>query len=138
MYLEHSKQDPIFDMSNIICNDLQDANKETNPTTAQGIETIITSRPINYYNKAHEVKSSKTIHLQSTRKSILNHRDGRPGVVILGDSHARGIASELLKQSNHQVSATGYVKPNSGLTELLRSAKSDINKLSRRDVVVYA
>ena len=28
------------------------------------------------------------------------------------------------------------MKPNSGLIELLRSAKSDINKLSRRDVVI--
>jgi lysophospholipase L1-like esterase len=108
----------------------------TNPTTAQGIETIITSRPINYYNKAHEAKTSKTTHLQPTRKGILNHRDGRPGVIILGDSHARGIASELLQQTNHQVSATGYVKPNSRLTELLRPAKSDLNKLSSRDAVI--
>ena len=108
----------------------------TNPNIAQGIKTVITSRPINYYNKAHEAKTSKAIQIQSTRKGILDHRDGRPGVVILGDSDARVIASELLQQSNHQVSATGYMKPNSGLIELLRSAKSDLNKLSGRDAVI--
>ena len=48
----------------------------------------------------------------------------------------RGIASELLQQTNHQVSATGYVKPNSKLIELLRPAKSDLNKLSSRDAVI--
>jgi lysophospholipase L1-like esterase len=107
-----------------------------NPSTAQRIETVITSRPSNYYNKPHEVRTSRTTHLQSTRKGTLKHRDRRPGAVILGDSHARGIASELLQQSNHQISATGYVKPNAGLTELLRTAKSDLNKLSKRDAVI--
>ena len=68
--------------------------------------------------------------------AIFGPRSRSRSIVILGESHARGIASEHLQQFNHQVSATGYVKPNSGLTELLRSAKSDINKLSRRDVVI--
>jgi hypothetical protein len=109
---------------------------ESIPITAQGTETVITSRPSNYYSKAHDVKTSRTTHLQSTRKGSSEHQDGRPGFVILGDSHARGIASELLQQSNHQISATGYVKPNAGLAELLRMAKSDLNKLSRMDAVI--
>ena len=110
----------------------------TNLATAQSIETVITSRSTDYYhyNKVHEAKTSRTNYLQSTRQDISKHRDGRPRVVILGDSHARGIASELLQQSNHQISATGYVKPNAGLTELLRTAKSDLHKLSSRDAVI--
>jgi lysophospholipase L1-like esterase len=100
------------------------------------IERVITSRLSNYYNKAHEVKTSRTTNRQSTRKGSLKHRDGRPGFVILGDSHARGIASELLQQSNHQISATGYVKPKAGLAELLQTAKSELNKLSRKDTVI--
>ena len=57
-------------------------------------------------------------------------------VIILGDSHARGIASELLQQSNHQFHTTGYVKPNATLTELLRTAKCELNKLSSKDTVI--
>jgi len=52
------------------------------------------------------------------------------------EGHARGIASELLQQSNHQVRVTGYVKPNAGLTELLRTAKSDLHKLPSKDAVI--
>jgi hypothetical protein len=40
------------------------------PITAQGIETVITSRPSNYYNKAYEVKTNRTTNLQSTRKEL--------------------------------------------------------------------
>jgi hypothetical protein len=83
-----------------------------------------------------EAKTSRTTHLQATSKDISNHRDERPKIIILGDSHARGIASELLQQSNHQVSATGYVKPNTGLIELLQTAKSDLHKLSSKDAVI--
>ena len=43
----------------------------TNPTTAQGIETIITSRPINYYNKAPEAKTSKTTPSSTSEKGHL-------------------------------------------------------------------
>ena len=70
----------------------------TNPATAQSIETVITSRSTDYYyyyNRVHEAKTSRTTHLQSTRQDIPNHRDGRPRVVILGDSHMRGIATTI-------------------------------------------
>jgi hypothetical protein len=69
-------------------------------------------------------------------RNIMNHRDGRPRIVILSDSHVRGTASELLQQPNHQLRATGYVKPNAGLTELLRTAKSDLHKLSSKYAVI--
>ena len=54
----------------------------------------------------------------------------------MGDSHARGVAGELLHQSNHRFNTTGYVKPKAGLTELLNTAKNDLSKLTRVDTLI--
>ena len=107
-----------------------------NPTTAQSIETVITSKPTHYYNRTCASTTSRTTQPQSARKDSMNRQDGRSRVIILGDSHTRGTASELLQQSNHQFHTTGYVKPNARLPELLRTAKSELNKLSSKDTVI--
>ena len=107
-----------------------------NPTTDQSIETVITSKPTHYYNRTCASITNRTTQLQSAREDSMNRQDGRSRDIILGDSHARGIASELLQQSNHQFHTTGYVKPKARLPELLWTAKSELNKLSSKDTVI--
>jgi hypothetical protein len=104
-----------------------------NPTTAQSILTVITSKSTHYYNRTCASIMSRTTELQLARKDSMNRQDGSSRVIILGDSHARGIASELLQQCDHQFRTTGYVKPNARLPELLRTVKSELNKLSSKD-----
>ena len=51
MYLEHSTQDPLLDMSNIICNDIQDANKEQRIKSLGFIHSTVNHQK-NYVNPA--------------------------------------------------------------------------------------
>jgi hypothetical protein len=69
-------------------------------------------------------------------KKNKKQQDRRSRIVILGDSHARGVAGELLHQLNHRLNTIGYVKPKAGLTELLNTAKNDLRKLTRTDTLI--
>jgi hypothetical protein len=69
-------------------------------------------------------------------KKKKHQQDGRPRIVALGDSHARGIAGELIHQSNHQFHITGYVKPNAKLSELITTTKSELSRLTKTDTII--
>ena len=57
-------------------------------------------------------------------------------VIILGDSHARGCASEVKKVFNETFEVTGYVKPGSGSKIVTETASVEVQKLSKKDVVI--
>jgi hypothetical protein len=57
-------------------------------------------------------------------------------ITIMGDSHARGIAGELLHRLNHRHRITGLVKPNADLTEVLNSASKVLSKLTKTDTLI--
>jgi len=100
-----------------------------NPRTSENgsaaicnIETVITSRSPHPHEGNCEMETSKTIHSSTTRT---DNQDKRPGIIVLGDSHASGYARELLDHVKQHFKVIGYVKPNAGLTELLNSAKEE-------------
>jgi len=70
---------------------------------------------------------------QYTKRKVL---DRRPKVFVLGDSHARGIAGELLHQAKHRINTIGYVMPNAGFADIINSAECKINELTRADTVI--
>jgi hypothetical protein len=65
-----------------------------------------------------------------------HHHNKKPNINILGDSHARQIAGELLYQLNHRFNITGYVKPNDGLTEVLKTANKDLSELTKTETKI--
>ena len=79
---------------------------------------------------------SEIVHPSMVKKNNRKHQDSRSSIVILGDSHACGVAGELLNQSNHRLNTIGYVKPKAGLTELLNTAKNDLSKFTRTDTLI--
>jgi hypothetical protein len=97
---------------------------------------VITSRPSHHYKGIYGMETSKIIQPLTMEKNNKKHQARRPGIVILGDSHACRFAGELLCQSNHHLNTTGYVKLNIGLTELLNTAKNDSSKLTRTDTII--
>jgi hypothetical protein len=109
---------------------------ETNSAVTQSIETVITSRPPQHLERTHELKTRKTIKPPTVEKKNKNHQDRKPRIIILGDSHAHGIAGEMLYQLNHHFNTIGHVKPNAGLTELLKTAKKDSSKLTKADTII--
>ena len=109
---------------------------ETNSAVTHNIETVSTSRPTHPCNEIYGTEASRIIQPPTVEKSNKKHQNGISRIVLLGDSHARGIAGELLYQSNHCFNITGYVKPNARLTELLHSAKDDLSRLTSKDSLI--
>jgi len=75
-------------------------------------------------------ETSKTIDSLTTRRDNRKCEDKRPGIIVLGDSHTRGYAGELLHHVKQHFKVIGCVRPNAGLTELLNSAEEETNKLT--------
>jgi hypothetical protein len=65
---------------------------------------------------------------RKARKGKLHTQNTKSTITIVGDSHARGIAGELLHQLDHHYKITGLVKPNAKLAEVLNTASKDLNK----------
>ena len=75
-------------------------------------------------------------HTTTMRTQIKRNKDKRLGIIIIGDSHARGHAGQLLHHVKQQYKVMGYTKPNAGLTELLHTAKGETSKLTKRDAII--
>ena len=95
--------------------------------TPQPISTIITSQSSRYSISPHELRVKKTLKPPTV---------GKRNIIIVGDSHARGMAGELLHHLNHRHRIIGLVKPNANLTEVLKSASKDLNKLTKADTLI--
>jgi hypothetical protein len=108
----------------------------TNSAVTHSIATVITSRPSHHCKGIYGMETSKIIQPPTMKKNNKKHQDRRLRIVILGDSHACEVAGELLHQSNYHLNTTGYVKPKAGLTELLNTAKNDLSKLTRTDIII--
>ena len=100
------------------------------------IEMVITSRPSQPYKGNHAMETSGIIHSLSTRKGIKKYKYKRPGIIVIGDSLARGYAGELLHHVKQHYNVVGYTKPNPGLSELLNTAKEVSSKLTKKDTVI--
>ena len=57
-------------------------------------------------------------------------------VLILGDSHARGCASEVKQKLNGDYEVIGFTNPGSTMKEVKESAKVKIAQLTKEDTVV--
>jgi hypothetical protein len=56
-------------------------------------------------------------------------------VLILGDSYARGCASEVKHQLNDEYGVFGFINPGSGLKDVKASAKMKMAQLTTEDAV---
>jgi hypothetical protein len=74
------------------------------------------------YGKRRRIKDN----LQNLRHKIL----------IIGDSHARGMAAKLRHSLEDQYSVQGLVKPGADLAAVLTSGVKDIKGFSKRDMVI--
>jgi len=90
-----------------------------NSAATYNIETVITSRPSHPNKEICGAETNNTFQSLIARKEKKYYGDGRPKIIILGDSHAGGIAGELKHQSNHHLNTIGYVKPNAKFIDLI-------------------
>jgi hypothetical protein len=64
-------------------------------------------------------------------RSTKNH-----SVILMGDSHVRGISERLSRNLGPSFGTTGCVKPNATLSYITSSESSELRKLSKSDVVI--
>ena len=57
-------------------------------------------------------------------------------VVIMGDSHVRGYVSELQQRLGNDFGIIGFVNPASGMEQIKKVASANIQKLTKKDVIV--
>jgi hypothetical protein len=70
----------------------------TNSAVTQNIATVITSRPSHYCGVLCGVEASGIVQPSTVEKNNMKHQDSRSRIIILGESHACGVAGELLHQ----------------------------------------
>jgi hypothetical protein len=62
------------------------------------------------------------------------HNDDK--IIIIGDSHARGAASNVQHNLNATFDTSGFVNPGADVSSIISSVTSDIKHLSSKDVMV--
>ena len=73
--------------------------------------------------------------LDKHSKKVGNKRNHK--VVIIGDSHSRGLAKEVQHHLDKNFEVIGFVKPGAGTEKIVKSGMSDIANLTKSDVVVF-
>lgn len=100
------------------------------------IETVITSGPAYSRIGSQRMDTNGNIKSTSVKKGKMKLPIIKPRIVLVGDSHARGVAGEILHQSDHHIEPTGYVKPNAGISELISTARNVSGQLTKKDKLV--
>jgi len=105
---------------------------------------------VNRYNALSSLIEPETSNLPSSHKLLTTpkkfnknngkkcsiNRNNTRKIVIIGDSHARGCAAIINHIFGKTVTATGYVSPGSNLQHLTKIVKTEINNLTKKDVLV--
>jgi lysophospholipase L1-like esterase len=121
--------------------DVYETEKEL--TSIKNIQIVITSctSPItNTDRRRNGTKPSKIITAPTSKyENNDGNQDGSHKVVIIiiGDSHTRGYASELSQNLNKQFRVTNYVKPNADVSILIDTAKKEVSKLTKNDILIF-
>ena len=78
--------------------------------------------------------STKNTHhnLKSNTQSITDHK-----IIILGDSHARGLSSNVKSNLNDNYSVCSSVKPGVNIATQISSMTFDINLLTKNDLIIF-
>ena len=105
----------------------------------------------NRYNLLHNDSKNDDAPVNTGRSGEVNQKHGRMDkmnqkreamkkkqhkVIIVGDSHARRGAAEVKHLLNNKFEVQGMVKSGSGMELIKETTRAEINKLSRKDVVV--
>jgi hypothetical protein len=65
-----------------------------------------------------------------------NNRRNGSRVIIMGDSHARGMANELQHRLGKNFEVLGIVKPGSNIKEITNTLNSTVSSLTKKDVCI--
>jgi hypothetical protein len=98
------------------------------------------SQSSNLDNKTKPSQPLSTIGTSKRMVKVYNNKAGNKRnhkLVIMGDSHSRGLAKEVKNHLSKNFEVIGLVKPGTGAEIIVNSAMSDIANLTKSDVVVF-
>ena len=72
----------------------------------------------------------------TTRKKNSVNNSKRQKIIIIGDSHAKGCAADIKHVLGETVEVTGYVNPGSKIENITDIANTEIDVLTKKDIVV--
>jgi hypothetical protein len=67
----------------------------------------------------------------------VQERRGKHKVVLIGDSHIKGLSSELKQNVDKTYETVGFTKPNVCVSVLVDTVKEEVDKLTGDDVIVF-
>jgi lysophospholipase L1-like esterase len=73
----------------------------------------------------------------NNRRKINKEQKGKRKILLIGDSHMKGLSSELKQNLGDTCEILGIVKPNASVTELVGTSIQEVNKLAKNDVLVF-
>jgi len=80
------------------------------------------------------VESKQVRKHKLDRKRMVGKKQHK--VTILGDSHARGCASEVSHLLNNDFEVLGFVNPGAGMKYIKGRSRVKVKQLTKKDVVV--
>ena len=109
--------------------------------TKQSTNLITLTNSFEVLGNLYESPNKATTNLPKAPKSLCV-RKKRPNtpkkhsVILMGDSHIRGIAERLSHKLGPSFHTIGYVKPNATANHITSSVNSELRNLCKNDVVV--
>jgi hypothetical protein len=64
--------------------------------------------------------------------NVANH-----AILLIGESHAKGITERLATQLRSSIRCTGYVKPNADLNTITSAGITEVKTLNKNYVIIY-
>jgi len=79
------------------------------------------------------VSTKRTRHnLKNNTQTTVDHK-----IIILGDSHARGLSSNMKNNLYDNCCVCGLVKPGLNIATQISSMAADINLLTKNDLFIF-
>jgi len=66
-----------------------------------------------------------------------SHQNKEHKIIIIGDSHAQGAASNMKHNLNDNYRSSGFVRPGANIDTLISSMTEDIKHLTSNDIIVF-
>ena len=117
---------------------ISDSQERQTENSIQNIPTIITSQ--NNKRLATKLNQKTQIpvkRLHESSESDRMKRERSHKIVLIGDSHIKGLSSELKHRLGDLYVILGFAKPNANVRELKDTIKNEVNKLTKDDVLVF-
>jgi hypothetical protein len=107
----------------------------SSPTIVNGVTSTHTSVELVSSRNDKVIVSDSDASVNMLSKLPSQRKEHK--IMIIGDSHVRGCSVRVKNLLSNKFEVNGPVKPGTGTDVLTNSAKNDVRKLTKRDVILF-